>query len=382
MRSCLLIPDSFKGTMSALEVCGIMEETIITRFPGCHIISVPVADGGEGTVDCFLQAFHSGKKVYIETKGPFLDNINSFYGVIDDIAIIEMAASAGISTTGGRMDPEKASTYGVGELISDAISKGCRKIILGLGGSCTNDAGAGMAAALGTKFYDRQGRSFLPVGGNLASVVKVDFTETRERLKDVKIDAMCDIDNPLYGKSGAAYVFGPQKGAGPDTVKNLDDNLRSFSKTIQNSLGIDVSNIEGAGAAGGMGAGAYAFLGANLKKGIDVVLDMIHFEDILPGCDCIFTGEGKLDAQSMGGKAVIGISRRAKPYRIPVIAVVGSFEGDSVAVRDAGVSFIFETRAERKSFEDVKIHCRDDLKKTIDLICSELIPGISAIKNE
>lgn len=376
MRKCILVPDSFKGTMSAVEVCGIMKESILNTYPECDIISVPVADGGEGTVDCFLQAFNRGRKIVLETKGPHLKNIQSFYGIIDDIGIIEMAASAGVFTVSGKMDPEKTSTYGVGELINDAVNKGCRKIILGLGGSCTNDAGAGMAAALSTKFYDQNGRSFIPVGGNLSSVAAIDIAKTREKLKNIEIEAMCDIDNPLYGENGAAYVFGPQKGADPEKVKKLDFNLRHFSETIHKSLGIDVSEIEGAGAAGGMGAGAYAFLGANLKRGIDVILDIIHFEEIISSCDCIFTGEGRLDAQSMRGKVVIGISKRAKPYKIPVVAVVGSFEGDIRAVRDAGVSFIFETGTERKSIKEVRVHCKEDLRRSMDEICRDWTPKI------
>lgn len=382
MKKCILVPDSFKGTMSAVEVCGIMKESIRNTYPECDIISVPTADGGEGTVDCFLQAFNRGRKIVMETKGPYLENIQSFYGIIDDIGIIEMAASAGVFTVNGTMDPEKTSTYGVGELINDAVNRGCKKIILGLGGSCTNDAGAGMAAALSTKFYDQSGRPFIPVGGNLSSVASIDITETREKLKNIEIEAMCDIDNPLYGENGAAYVFGPQKGADPETVKKLDLNLRYFSETIHKSLGIDVSEMAGAGAAGGMGAGAYAFLSANLKRGIDVILDMIHFEDTISSCDCIFTGEGRLDAQSMRGKVVIGISKRAKPYMIPVVAVVGSFEGDRKAVRNAGVSFIFETGAERKSFHEVRANCKEDLRRTMDKICRDWMPNILDVRGK
>jgi glycerate kinase len=350
------------------------------RLPECDVISVPVADGGEGTVDCFLQAFNRGKKVFTGTKGPFMEPVKSFYGVIDDIGIIEMAASAGISAANGKLAPELASTYGVGELIDDAISMGCRKIILGLGGSCTNDAGAVMAAALGTKFYDRNGRLFLPTGGSLDRVAEIDTSETQKRLKDIHIEAMCDIDNPLFGETGAAYVFGPQKGADPEMVRILDSNLRSFSDTIKKSLGIDVSGMKGAGAAGGMGGGACAFLGASLKRGIDVVLDIIHFEEIICSCDCIFTGEGKLDAQSMGGKVVIGIGKRAKPYKIPVVAVVGNFEGDREAFRDAGVSFIFETGTERTTYEEIRIHCRDDLRSTMERICRDWIADIQNAK--
>lgn len=364
--------------MSAFEVCEIMKLRILNFYPKCSVISVPIADGGEGTVDCFLQAFNRGKKLHLKTRGPFLNlnRIESFYGIIDDLGIIEMAASAGVSRTNGRLEPELASTYGVGELISDAISKGCKKIILGLGGSCTNDAGAGMAAALGTIFYDQSGRSFIPTGGNLASVSRIDISETQKLLRGIEIEAMCDIDNPLYGENGAAYIFGPQKGADPDKVKHLDWNLRHFSEVIRQSLGVDADKIKGAGAAGGMGAGAYAFLGAHLKRGIDVILDIVHFEEILKDCDCIFTGEGKLDEQSMGGKAVIGISRRAKPYHIPVIAVVGSFGGDLEAVRKVGVSYVFETGAERTSLEEMKIHCKADLIRTMDEICRNRLSSI------
>lgn len=371
MKKCLLVPDSFKGTMSASEVCGIMEKSILDRYPDCDIVSFPVADGGEGTVDCFLRALDGGRRINVETRGPLLETINSFYGIVDDIGIIEMAASAGITLVKGKMDPEKTSTYGVGELINDAISKGCKKIILGLGGSCTNDAGAGMAAALGAKFYDQNGNLFIPVGGILGQVSKIDITEMRERMNGIEIEAMCDIDNSLYGENGAAYVFGPQKGANPVQIIILDDNLRRFSNTICNSLGIDASGIAGAGAAGGMGAGAYAFLNAKLKRGIDIILDMIHFEELMKDCDCIITGEGKLDMQSMGGKAVIGVSKRAKPYHIPVIAVVGSFEGDLTAIQDAGVSYVFETGAGRKSFQEVLAHCKNDLRKTMDHICRD-----------
>ena len=235
-----------------------------------------------------------------------------------------------------------------------------------------------MAAALGTKFFDKTGKTFIPVGGNLADVVRIDITETKKRLKNIKIDAMCDIDNPLYGENGAAYVFGPQKGADQDKVKVLDCHLRHFSETIRKSLGIDINGVKGAGAAGGMGAGAYAFLGAKLNRGIDIVLDIVHFEEIICSCDCVFTGEGKLDAQSLGGKVVIGISRRTKPYKIPVIAVVGAFEGKAEEVQNEGVSHIFETGTKRTNFEEIKIHCRDDLRNTMDDICKNWITTILA----
>ena len=371
MKKCLVIPDSFKGTMSAAEVCGIMEESIRRAFPECEVITAPIADGGEGTVDCFLKAFNSGERVSARVTGPFFEEADSFYGVTGDLGIIEMAAAAGLSIAGERADPEITTTYGVGELIGAAIRRGCGRIILGLGGSCTNDGGCGMAAALGAKFYDGSGCSFIPVGGTLERIVDIDVSETKRILNGIEISAICDIDNPLFGKNGAAYVFAPQKGAGPEKVKLLDRNLRCLARAVRQSLNIDVSDMPGGGAAGGMGAGAYAFMGAKLKKGIDAVLDAVRFEEIAYGCDCIFTGEGKLDAQSLSGKAVVGIGRRAKTIGAPVAAVVGSFEGSASEMRGEGISYIFETAVRRSDFEQIKKHCREDLRKTMEDICGK-----------
>jgi len=371
MKKCVIIPDSFKGTMSASEVCDIMKESVLKAFPECEIITVPVADGGEGTVDCFIRAFDSSEKINIKTKGPHFEQIDSFFGKIGDLGVIEMAASAGLSLAGGEPSPDKTTTYGVGELISAAIEKGCKKIILGLGGSCTNDGGTGMAAALGVKFYDKDGGSFIPVGGTLEKIARIDVSEAKNKLAQIDITAICDIDNPLFGERGAAYVFAPQKGANPQMVKILDDNLRSFSEAVKNSLEIDVSLIPGAGAAGGMGAGACAFIGAGLKRGIDVVLDAVRFEQIIKNCDCVFTGEGRLDAQSLSGKAVIGISRRAKRCGVPVIAVVGAFEGNKEEMESEGISQIVEVGTGRNSFDEIKKYCRADLKSAMEAICAK-----------
>ena len=371
MKKCVIMPDSFKGTMSAAEASRIMEESVREAFPECEIIAAPAADGGEGTVDCFLSALGKGKKVMLMTKGPFMDEVQSFFGVADGLGIVEMAASSGLDLAKGRLDPAKASTYGAGELVLAAIERGCNMIALGLGGSCTNDCGAGMAAALGTKFYDETGKTFIPVGGTLDKVVHIDVSETAKRLKGVHITAMCDIDNPLYGENGAAYVFAPQKGADQEKVELLDRNLRRFARTVQNSLGVDISGIKGAGAAGGAGAGAYAFFGAELQRGIDAFLDIVRFEEMIKGCDCIFTGEGRLDAQSLGGKAAVGIARRAKTFGVPVIAVTGTFEGSAESMKREGVSRIFETCVGRCGMGEIKKHCRGDLKNTMKEICKK-----------
>lgn len=372
MKKYILVPDSFKGTMSSSQVSEIMKEVIVKYAPDSDVMAIPVADGGEGTVDCFLQALN-GEKVFIKTKGPIGEDADSFYGICEDVAIIEMAASAGLPLALHRLDPLKATTYGVGELVKDAISRGCKKVIIGLGGSCTNDAGSGMAAALGTKFYDKQGNSLVPTGGTLSEVVQIDLSETKKLLKDVEIIAMCDIDNPMYGKSGAAYIFGPQKGADMVTIKILDEQLEKFSQTIKKCLGIDVSQMKGAGAAGAMGAGVYAFLNGSLKQGIDTVLDLVDFEELLEGCDCVFTGEGRLDDQSLSGKVVVGVGLRAKKKNVPVIAVVGAMEANPDKIYSNGITKVYQTNGKRNSFNEIKEHCQDDLRDVMERVIHDLV---------
>jgi glycerate 2-kinase len=372
MKKCILVPDSFKGTMSSLEVSEIMKNNIMMAFPDCQVIAIPVADGGEGTVDCFLQAL-GGEKIYIKTSGPLGETIDSFYGIIGKLAIIEMAASAGFPLAIGKLNPLEASTFGVGELVRDAIQRGCTSIVLGLGGSCTNDAGAGMAVALGAKFYNTSNTEFLPSGGTLGQVAYMDLSKTRELLKDIHVIAMCDIDNPLFGENGAAIIFAPQKGASPQQVATLDSQLRLFAEVIAKELNIDVSTLKGAGAAGGMGAGVRAFLGGELKQGIDTVLDLVGFESLLAECDYVFTGEGRLDLQSLSGKVVIGVANRARAKGVPVIAVVGEKEDDMPDIYHQGVTKVYETSGARKSEEDIRNNCKEDLSISMKRILAEMI---------
>ena len=362
----VIMPDSFKGTMDAIEVCRIMETSIKAYDPQAQIISVPIADGGEGTVDCFLHAF-GGEKKEAQVTGPFGETVHACYGRIGETAVVEMAAVSGFSIgKKGGNNPSTATTYGVGELIKAAVSGGAKKIVLGLGGSCTNDGGAGMAAALGVRFYDEQGNLFLPTGGTLDQISRIETSECGRFLKGIQIEAMCDIENPLYGPNGAAYVFAPQKGANPDMVKDLDLNLRIYAQRIKEWTGIDVSEIKGGGAAGGMGAGAFAFLGAELKQGIGVILDLLDFETTLRDCRVIFTGEGQLDRQSLGGKVIAGIARRAKKAQVPVIAVVGTVKGDISPIYDLGVSNVFQTDpGTYKNEEELKRNCRKDLARAM-----------------
>lgn len=367
MKRCLVIPDSFKGTMTSIEICNIMKGRILNYFPECEVITIPIADGGEGTVDCFLHAL-GGEKRFTRVKGPFFEELEAFYSIADKTAIIEIASVAGLSRAKDHLNPAKATTYGVGQLMEDAVHKGCKEIILGLGGSCTNDGGAGAAAALGTKFYNDSGESFIPTGENLGEIKLIDISATKEFLKHCTITVMCDVDNPLYGKAGAAYVFGPQKGADEETVRMLDEQLFLFSKAIKKSLDIEIGTTKGAGAAGGMGAGAIAFFDADMKKGIDMILDMIEFEDKIKDCDLIFTGEGKIDSQSLNGKAVIGVAKRAKEMNVPVIAVVGDVGEGVQAAYNLGVSAVFSTNQQAIPFETARKRCRKDLLMTMDNI--------------
>ncbi|MDR2757916.1 MAG: glycerate kinase [Spirochaetaceae bacterium] len=367
MKKIILIPDSFKGTMSSQEICSIMEEQIRKYYPGAEVLSIPVADGGEGSVDSFLAAV-GGEKITIPAKGPYLEDIQGFYGLVNggNTAVIEMAACAGLPLAGERLQPDKTTTYGVGQLILDAAKRGCKKIVVGLGGSATNDFGAGAAAAAGVRFFDRDGKEFIPLGGTLSRIAKIDRSGMPPELLSAEIISMCDIDNPLYGPSGAAFVFAPQKGADAAMVEFLDRELRAVSEAVIQQLGIDVSAVPGAGAAGGMGGGMVVFFGSRLQMGIETVLDTVNFDRLLPGTDLVLTGEGKIDSQSLRGKVVIGVARRAKKQGIPVIAVVGDI-GDSVeGAYDEGVRAIFSINRRAIPFQEARTRCRSDLSLTMD----------------
>lgn len=367
MKKCIIIPDSFKGTMSSIGVCQIINEKVKEFYPSCESITIPIADGGEGTVDCFLHALNA-EKITLDVTGPYHEPITCYYAVHENTAIIEMAQAAGLPLVETSKNPGITSTYGVGMIIRDAISRGCSNIILGLGGSCTNDAGAGAACAMGVKFINQEGDTFIPTGATLSKIRKIDTRECDQLLKNCKVTAMCDIDNPMYGPTGAAYIFGPQKGADSSMVRELDDNLIYLSECIKKQMDLDVSILPGSGAAGAMGAGVVAFFKGELKSGINTVLDLIQFDRILPGSDMVFTGEGKIDGQSLRGKAVIGIARRAKKCNVPVIAIVGSIGEDAENSYEEGVSSIFSINRSPIDFELSRHHSKENLSATIDSI--------------
>ena len=361
MKKCILIPDSFKGNIPAAEVCAIMQRAVEMHFPQAEICAVPAADGGEGTVDAFLQAL-GGQKVSLSVKGPFFEELPAFYGILPDrTAVIEMAAAAGLPQTGNRKCVEQATTFGVGQMLQHAIAQGCRKIILTLGGSATNDGGCGAAAAMGAVFQKADGTPFVPVGETLGQIAKIDLSALHKKTEGVQICAMCDVTNPLCGKNGAAAVFAPQKGANAEVVGLLDRGLHHLAEVLQRDCKVDILSLPGAGAAGGMGGGMVAFFGSPLQSGIETFLDTIRFDELLHGTDLVFTGEGKLDSQSLGGKVISGVARRTKRAGIPLIAVVGDIEGTTAQAYDAGVSAVFSINRTAVPFRLAKQRSRADL---------------------
>lgn len=365
MKKILVISDSFKGTLSSMQVADIAKDCILKHFPGCQVVGLPVADGGEGTVECFLQAV-GGEAVCCSVTGPWGETVTAQYARIGDVAVVEMAAAAGLPMAGDRLDPSRTTTYGVGQLIRHAVEHGAKKVILGLGGSATNDGGCGCASALGVAFYNEKGEAFHPVGGTLKDIAKIDISEAEDLLNGVTVEVMCDIDNPLCGDRGAAHVFAPQKGADPAMVEMLDAGLGHMAKVAENQLGKAVAELPGAGAAGGFGGGAVAFMGATLRAGIEVVLDMVEFEKQLEGCDLVITGEGRMDGQSLGGKVPVGISRRAKSLGVPVVALVGVVADDADAVYDEGITAVFNTNRAGLPFEKIKDRGEEDYRRAMD----------------
>lgn len=366
MKKIIIIPDSFKGTITSSEVCEIMESEIKQVYPQVQIVSIPVADGGEGTVDCFLSAM-GGVKKYVSVQGVFGELTQGFWGLLSDqkTAVIEMACCAGLSLAEGRLNPMNATTYGVGQLIMAAVEENVEHIILGLGGSASNDGGCGLAAACGVKFIDADGAEFIPTGGTLQKIHHIQMDSLPAKLKNVKITAICDIDNPLFGQNGAAYVFAPQKGADETMVRKLDEGLVHLNDTFIKDLGIDISRLPGGGAAGGMGAGVCALLGAELKMGIETVLNMVGFDEMLTDADLVFTGEGRLDGQSLRGKVVIGVARRAAMQKVPVVAVVGDIAKGSEKVYEEGVTAFFSTNTVAMDFSKSKPYAKENLRITM-----------------
>lgn len=376
MEKILLVPDSFKGTLSSRQVCQVMAGQLRRFFPQAQVKSIPVADGGEGSVEAFLAAAGGERRTRTVT-GPFGEPVEAFYGILGDgrTAVIEMAACAGLPLAEGRLNPERATTYGVGELLLAAKEAGCTKAILGLGGSCTNDGGAGAAAALGAKFTRADGAAFVPTGGTLGEIAALDVSPVAQALQGMELTAMCDIDNPLYGEAGAAAVFAPQKGADAAMVARLDAGLRHLGQVSARCLGRDFSHLPGTGAAGGLGFGMAAFCGAQLRMGIDAVLDAVGFDSLLPGTDVVFTGEGKIDSQSARGKVVSGVAVRCRKAGVPVVAVVGQIDQGFEEMYQQGLTAVFSINRAAQPFAESRFHAGENLALTMENIARLLAAG-------
>ncbi len=328
MPTFLIATDSFKDALPALEVCRAIARGIQLASPAARVVLFPLGDGGEGTAE--VLAHHTGgSMVSVEVKDPLFRSVQAVYGLSADgrTAFIEMAAASGLERLKpSERDALQTTSYGTGELILDAIQRGARHLILCIGGSATHDCGAGMAEALGYTFLDAGGQPVSPVGGNLARIAQIDPAGLRFHPAEVTVEVLCDVSNPLCGPHGAAYTFARQKGAGDRAVMQLEAGTRHFAILLQEQFGKDVMNLPGAGAAGGMGAGAVSFLNARLVPGIEAVLELTRFREALAQSDYLITGEGRLDGQTLHGKLISGITTLAKEYRIPVFALCGSLQ--------------------------------------------------------
>ena len=321
----VIAPDSYKGCLSALEVAKAMERGVLSVFPTAEVRKIPIADGGEGTVAALVTATN-GQLRQTEVTDPLGNKIIAHWGVLGDgrTAVIEMAAASGLPLVPKeKRDPRVTTTYGTGELIKAALAEGLAKIIIGIGGSATNDGGTGMARALGVRFLDAAGQEVAAGGGSLAEICQIDTTGLDPRLKNTEIVVACDVDNPLCGTRGASAVFGPQKGATPEMVQQLDAGLAKYASCARQATGRDVAEKAGAGAAGGLGAGLMFFTPAQLKPGVEIVLDAVGFSDIVRDADFVITGEGRTDFQTAFGKAPVGVAKVAKTHGVPVFCISG-----------------------------------------------------------
>lgn len=325
MKKITIAVDSFKGSLSSREVAEAVEQGIRNVYPACEVCSLAIADGGEGTAEALVESL-CGEWVEMGASDPLGRPIMARYGIIDngECAVVEMATASGLPLlTPEERNPLLTSTLGTGEMIADALRRGCRKFLVAIGGSATNDCGIGMLHALGYQFVDKRGCVLAPCGAALEEIARIDDSGVMPQLKECEFVVACDVTNPLYGPEGAAYVYAPQKGATPEMVERLDGGLRNFARVVREYNGYDVAHIEGAGAAGGLGAGFVGILGAKLQRGIEMVLETLHFADVMRGSDLVFTGEGCVDYQTVMGKAPSGVLNVATAQGVPVVAIGG-----------------------------------------------------------
>jgi len=374
----VIAPDSFKESLTALHVCEAVEKGIKTHFPNAEISKVPMADGGEGTVQSLVDAT-DGEVIQARVTGPLGKEVEAFYGILGDgkTAVIEMAAASGLHHVPvDKRNPLITTTRGTGELILKALDHKVKHIIIGIGGSATNDGGTGMAKALGAKLLDAKGAEIKEGGGSLDQLASIDLTNLDSRLAEVKVEVACDVDNPLTGETGASAVFGPQKGATPDMVKQLDRNLAHYAAIVGKEMGIHIQSVPGAGAAGGLGGGLLAFLSAELKPGVDIVIEATQLESYIKDADLVITGEGRIDGQTIYGKTPIGVAKTAKKHSVPVVAIAGSIGVGSEAVYEHGISALFSVVPGAVTLPEALEKADENIERTAKNVASVIRLGI------
>jgi len=376
IKTFVLAPDSFKESMTAEQACSAMQRGIQQVFPQAKCIHVPMADGGEGTVDALIHALN-GQKIFCEVQGPLPhQKIQTYFGVVDDsqTAIMEMAKANGIDLLQREeRNPLLTSTFGTGQMIRHALDLGVKKIIIGLGGSVTNDGGSGMAQALGVKFLDQLDNEIQACGGSLNQISKIDISQFDTRLKDVDILIASDVNNPLRGENGASYVFGPQKGATPEMVKQLDTNLQYFATLVESTLSVDVQNVAGAGAAGGLGFGLMAFAHANIQSGASLIIEQIGLAEKIAEADYVFTGEGSIDFQTKFGKTPWAVAQVAKQLNKPVYAFAGRVGDDIGPLFDEGFTQIISINEPNCDLETALKNAEKNLEKAVSVALKNIV---------
>lgn len=363
MKKIIIAPDSFKETMSNIEVANVIYNCLKTKYPEYDYKVMPVADGGEGSLNAIMNDNNMDSFICNNAN---MEACEIKYGILNNCGIVEVAENIGYKHKREYSHPNNTTSYGVGEVIKEIITKGIKKIYICLGGTITNDGGCGLASALGVKFYDDNNHEFIPVGHTLKKISKIDNSHYLECYKDITIIGLCDVINPLYGKNGASYIYAPQKGADEQEVEELDYGLRQLEKVVLKDLKIDVANHPGSGAAGGLGYAILSFLNGKLQKGIQTILSIMEFNKKLDNDTIIITGEGKLDSQSMQGKVIDGIIRIARKKNVPVIVVVGTYEGKLEDYYNMGIDKLIVTNPDNIPFEVVKQICKEQLKEAID----------------
>ena len=369
----VIAPDSFKESLSAMEVANEIESGFKTILPDAEFIKVPVADGGEGTVQSMVDATQ-GTLIELEVTGPLGQRVAAHYGIVGNglngdnkiqTAIIEMAAASGLHhVPANKRDPLITTSYGTGELICDALNRGIKRILIGLGGSATNDGGAGMAQALGIHLLDNEGKALSVGGSSLAKLASIELHDVHPLIAACEFEVACDVDNPLCGDKGASAIFGPQKGATAEMVSMLDTALSHYADIIEQAGIQDRRHQAGAGAAGGMGLGVMAFLNAKLRPGIDIVMETVKLSEKLVGADLVITGEGRLDSQTLHGKTPMGVTRLAKAQQIPVIAIAGCVSDDANVLLDHGIDAMFSITPRSLPLEEVLANAKHNLFTT------------------